>query len=84
MTIQAMHDMKRELQQLRDEIKLQIHLGTAEAKQKWHEIQPQIDQFEKRAERATETITDEVRESYAQLRSAMHRVRAELDPKRRS
>lgn len=43
-------EMTAELKRLRDEAKLQIHLGTAEAKQQWDEMEEQWKVYQRDAE----------------------------------
>lgn len=57
-----------ELQRLRDEIKLQLHLASADARDAWEKLEPEIRSFEEKMNRATETAIDEVRHRGADLK----------------
>ena len=55
----------KELQQRRDELKLQLHLASKEAEDEWTELQAQWDSFLSRSE--FDKTADEVGESARQL-----------------
>lgn len=55
----------KELQQRRDELKLQLHLASKEAEDEWTELQAQWDSFLSRSE--FDKTADEIGESARQL-----------------
>ena len=57
-----------ELQRLRDEIKLQLHLAGADARDAFDKLEPEIRNFEERVNRATGIAVDEVRQRGAELK----------------
>jgi hypothetical protein len=59
-----------DLQQLRDRIRLKIHLAAMDARDAWARLEPQLDELESRAEKATG--------------NAAHRLHQDVDRLRRS
>jgi hypothetical protein len=59
-----------DLQMLRDEIKLQLHLAGADARDVWDKLEPQLKQFEDKVEQATETALDELRSKGTELKTS--------------
>ena len=59
-----------DLQMLRDEIKLQLHLAGADARDVWDKLEPQLKQFEDKVEQATETALDEIRSKGTELKTS--------------
>ena len=50
----------QQLHQLADKIRLQIHLGSMNAKDAWSRLEPRLQEYERKAARATDKVTDEV------------------------
>jgi len=51
---QQMRNVVSELRKLRDEIRVQVHLGGMEAKKAWDELEPKIADADRLAENASE------------------------------
>ena len=47
-----------DIQRLRDEIRVQLHLANAEAKSHWRELEPRLGELERRVETAGEQAAD--------------------------
>ena len=69
-----------ELKQVRDELRLQIHLGSKELQDEWAKLEPKWDEFikdadlEESAERlgaATRSLGEELKQAYERVRSAL-------------
>lgn len=74
-----------ELKQLRDELKLKMHLAKAEAKdewdaleKKWGQLKPQLDSVQDEASKASKNVlaalelgVDELREGYRRIRDRL-------------
>ena len=63
-----------ELQTLRDEIKLKLHLASAEGRDAWNKLEPQLYQFEKSVEAAADATAGELRNAGAELKSSLERL----------
>jgi hypothetical protein len=48
----------QELQTFRDDIRVRIHLGGMDLKDKWNELEPRFDAIERQGERATQKVRD--------------------------
>ncbi len=56
------------LQMLRDEIRVQMHLASMDARAKWNELEPRILEVEGLAHAAREDARDAVRDAVTKLR----------------
>jgi hypothetical protein len=79
MTRNQRHDLKSELERsatlvktLRDEILVQVHLGTLEARAEWKRVEPLIAQA---LERAATEVSDKSREALTEAMQAAKRFR---------
>lgn len=71
--------MRDDLERLRDTIRLKMHLGSMELKQRFEELEPQVNDFERRAERVTGDVGKELREGWSHLKKALERIKNELE-----
>ena len=62
-----------ELQTLRDEIRLKMHLAGAEGKDAWNKLEPQLSQFEQRVGHAAEDKLEELRHAGSELKASVLR-----------
>jgi hypothetical protein len=70
-TKSTFQQMKDELKAMADEIKLQVHLGSLEAKEKWAELEPKI--------QAASTATgDAITEGVDDLKAEVAKLRDKL------
>jgi hypothetical protein len=53
------HPISQQLQQLADKIRLQIHLGSMNAKDAWARLEPRVHEYERKAAAATDKLADE-------------------------
>jgi hypothetical protein len=49
-----MHNVLDELRRLRDEVRVQVHLGGMDAKKAWDELEPKLAEADRLAENASE------------------------------
>jgi hypothetical protein len=63
-----------ELQTLRDEIKLKLHLASADGRDAWNRLEPQVDDFERRMCHAAEATMGEQRHAVAELKTSLERL----------
>ncbi len=73
-------DMKEELEQLRDEIKLKMHLASMEAREEWGGLEQKWDDFNARAklEQSGEDIGDALSLLGSELKQAFVRFKNAL------
>jgi len=69
-----------DLKRTRDEIRLQIHLGSKELQEEWAEIESRWSAFESKAEldKSAKDVNDAVKILGAELKEALTRVRKAL------
>ena len=69
-----------ELKQARDELRLQIHLGSKELQDEWAKLEPKWNEFLKEADlegsaerlgAATRNLGEELKQAYERVRSAL-------------
>lgn len=70
-----------ELETLRDEIAVKIHLAEMEVHDRWDAIRPRIDEVEFQAERATEATVDALMRSVDALRSSLKDLKSRIESK---
>jgi hypothetical protein len=63
-----------ELQAFGDEVRVKAHLAGAEGRDAWNKLQPQLEQFEQRVQRATEAAMGELRLASKELKSNLERL----------
>jgi hypothetical protein len=70
-----------ELKQKRDELRLQLHLASMEAREEWDELTNEWDKFLSKAEfdKSTEEVGEAARQLGLRLKDAFDRMRKGLD-----
>jgi hypothetical protein len=69
----------RELQTMRDEIRVKIHLAGMDAKDAWHErLEPRLRELEGRLEETSELAAQELRAAAQELRTHFRKIRDEI------
>ena len=63
-----------ELQTIRDEVRVRIHLGGMDLKDTWKEIEPRLEELERQGAEATQKLRDKA----AELRDAVRALRDKL------
>ena len=63
-----------DLRRLADEIRLKAHLASAEGRDAWAKVEPQLQQFERRVEQVTESAIGELRQAGKELRANLERI----------
>ena len=86
-TNQNLESLAEDLQRIRDELEVQLHLGAAEARDEWEQLEhrlghfrAQVDQVADAAEEAAEGVAqaaslagEEIRKGYERIRSLLSR-----------
>lgn len=63
-----------ELQTLRDEIKLKLHLASAEGRDAWNKLEPQIEQFERKVGDAAESAVEDLKTAGGELKANLEAI----------
>ena len=67
-----------DLQRMRDEIRLKIHLGAMDAKDVWADLEPRLVDLEKKAQKTAASTGHEVKNLAYDLRGRFQRLRDQL------
>ena len=63
-----------ELRALGDQVRLKAHLASADGRDAWKKLEPQLQQFERRVEHVTESAMGELRQAGKELRANLERI----------
>ena len=75
-----LHEIKRDIKKLRDELELKMHLASMEAKQEWNELNTKMESFSSRARlddsaesvgEALELLGMEIKQGFKRLKAAI-------------
>lgn len=85
MSAKENRSLKQELDEVRDElrglagdIRVKVHLAGMEAKDAWGELQPRLEDYERRIEAVSRDVTSELRDIGKDLRKQLEKLRARL------
>jgi hypothetical protein len=67
-------ELVAEMQATADEIRLKLHLAGAESRDIWRQLEPQLAQFGRRVEQASDAALDDVRKAGKDLKSGLERL----------
>ena len=70
-----------EMKRLRDEIRIQVHLGEMEAKQWWNQVEPQLIALETNLEKGADKATGTATIVLDEFVNAFHRIAERITPK---
>jgi hypothetical protein len=81
-TTSTTNDLKNEMKKslellrtLRDEVRVQLHLGGMEAKQRWEQLEPRLEQVEQAAKEVTDASRAAVGEAVKTLKELRDSLR---------
>jgi hypothetical protein len=63
-----------ELQTLRDEIKMKLHLANAEGRDVWNRLEPQLHDFEHRVGQAADATVSELKNAGSELKTSLEKL----------
>lgn len=74
-----LHDQKRNLEQLADELRVKLHLAGMEVKQLWEEtLEPQLRELDRKFDAATKDMREDLGEEMAKLERKIRDVVEDL------
>ena len=68
-TKEEIDELVTNLQKIRDEIRLQLHLASMDAKKGFDQLEPELRRLEERTTHATEESANEIKEALRKLQS---------------
>ena len=74
------HEYKEDLQRLADQIRLKVHLAGMDAKDVWSRLEPKLFSYERKAEKATDKVADDLARVAKELKRDLRRLLMSLTP----
>jgi len=75
---QDLEDTRNDLRRAADEIKVKIHLAGMDAKDAWHDIQPRLEDFERRFDAKAGEVTEELKALGGDIKKRLLNIKAKL------
>ena len=75
---EQLHKGLTELQALRDEIRVRIHLATMEAKDSWNDLEPQVLRLEEQIRETADVSLHAVRDRIGEVSQSLRHLRSKL------
>ena len=76
--------MKEDLQELRDTIRVKLHLGSMDLRDRFEQLEPKVKDFEHRAEKVTAEAGAELKEGWTHLKLALTSIKKELESSKKN
>jgi len=76
--IQELEALGSDIEQGAEEVRLQVHLASMDAKDAWSDLQPRIEEFDRRVVNVAREVADEAKSAGAELRDVGRGLRDEL------
>jgi len=77
---QDLEDTRNDLKQAADEIRVKLHLAGMDAKDAWDEIQPRIEDFERRFDEKADEVSEELKALGSDIKQRLLNIKAKLKP----
>lgn len=74
----ALAAVRAELRQLRDELRVKLHLAEMDARTAWERFEPRLAELERRAETAAEVAARAVQTTVEELKGKLGQLREEM------
>jgi len=75
---QDLEDTRDDLRRTADEIKVKLHLAGMDAKDAWDDIQPRIQDFERRFDAKADEVGDELKALGSDIKQRLLNIKAKL------
>ncbi len=73
-------DTRQDLKRMADEIKVKLHLAGMDAKDAWDEIQPRLEEFEKRFDAKADDVGEELKALGGEIKQRLLNIKNKLTP----
>ncbi|MCY0987282.1 hypothetical protein OV203_09120 [Nannocystis sp. ILAH1] len=74
----TLENSMQELRTLRDEIRVRLNLAGKEARDRWEQLEPKLEQLEQQVRSATDATLESIRDAIERARTSFHEYRAQL------
>jgi ElaB/YqjD/DUF883 family membrane-anchored ribosome-binding protein len=75
---QDIEDTRADLKRMADEIKVKLHLAGMDAKDAWNEIQPRLEDFEKRFDAKADDVSEELKALGGEIKQRLLNIKNKL------
>ena len=75
---QDIEDTRQDLKRMADEIKVKLHLAGMDAKDAWDEIQPRLEDFEKRFDSKADDVGEELKALGGEIKQRLLNIKNKL------
>jgi ElaB/YqjD/DUF883 family membrane-anchored ribosome-binding protein len=75
---QDLEDTRADLKRMADEIKVKLHLAGMDAKDAWNEIQPRLEDFEKRFDAKADDVGEELKALGGEIKQRLLNIKKKL------
>jgi ElaB/YqjD/DUF883 family membrane-anchored ribosome-binding protein len=75
---QDIEDTRADLKRMADEIKVKLHLAGMDAKDAWNEIQPRLEDFEKRFDAKADDVGEELKALGGEIKQRLLNIKNKL------
>jgi ElaB/YqjD/DUF883 family membrane-anchored ribosome-binding protein len=75
---QDLEDTRADLKRMADEIKVKLHLAGMDAKDAWNEIQPRLEDFEKRFDAKADDVGEELKALGGEIKQRLLNIKNKL------
>jgi ElaB/YqjD/DUF883 family membrane-anchored ribosome-binding protein len=75
---QDIEDTRADLKRMADEIKVKLHLAGMDAKDAWNEIQPRLEDFEKRFDAKADDVGEELKALGGEIKQRLLNIKKKL------
>lgn len=75
---QDIEDTRADLKRMADEIKVKLHLAGMDAKDAWNEIQPRLEDFEKRFDAKADDVGEELKALGSEIKQRLLNIKNKL------
>ncbi|MGB8328846.1 MAG: hypothetical protein WCE62_01870 [Polyangiales bacterium] len=75
---QDLEDTRRDLRRAADEIRVKLHLAGMDAKDAWDEIQPRIEEFERRFDAKADQVGEELKALGNDIKKRLLNIKSKL------
>ena len=75
---QDLEDTRADLKRAADEIRVKMHLAGMDAKDAWQDIQPRLEDFERRFDEKAEEVSEELKALGGDIKQRLLNIKAKL------
>jgi hypothetical protein len=78
---QDLEDTRNDLRRMADEIRVKLHLAGMDAKDAWEDIQPRLQDFERRFDATADEVSDELKALGTDIKKRLLNIKNKISAK---